>query len=273
MRNADGMTARTLPTSAVVTGAARGFGRALAERLVARGHAVVVTDVDEGALTATAAELGVTPVVADARSAAAHRRVAQIAADLGPVAVWVNNAGIARAGSVWEQSDDDVERTVEVDLLGVINGSRAAVPVMREHGGHLLNIASVAGLGPVPGLAPYAAAKAGVIAFTTSLQGELDLAGIPIRAHALCPHAAATDLVRAAQHSPDSAILFSQRTMLTADEVADAGMALIEGRRIVRSLPLRWAAMARVGAVVPTVGLRSLAVLRRLGERRRRAGV
>lgn len=260
-------------TVAVVTGAARGFGKEIAVRLRIRGHQVLITDLDEAAVTATAAEIGATALVADARLAEDHRKVAAAAAELGRVAVWVNNAGIARAGKVWEQSDDDIRLTVEANLLGVMYGSRAAVDAMREQGGHLLNIASMSGLGPVPGLAVYAATKAGVLNFTTSLQGDLDLDRIPIRAHALCPHAAATDLVRGAQDSPDSAILFSQRRLLTAAEVADAAIALLDGRRIVRSLPLAWAVLSRTGALVPTLGLRGLATLRALGERKRKAGV
>jgi short-subunit dehydrogenase len=255
-----------------VTGGARGFGRAIAARLVARGHHVVVTDVDEAAVTATAAELGATGVAADARSAADHRTVAEVAAGQGRVAVWVNNAGLARAAKAWEHPDEDVEAMIGTNLLGMIHGSRVAVEAMRAGGGHLLNIASMSGLGPVPGLAVYAATKAGILNFTTSLQGDLDRAGLPVRAHALCPHAAATALVGGARSSPDSAILFSQRRLLTADEVADAAVAMLDGRRIVRSLPVRWAALSRLGALTPTVGLRGLAVLRGLGERERRRG-
>ena len=76
-----------MATSAVVTGAARGFGKEIARRLVARGHRVLITDVDAGAVAAAAAELGAgcTGIVADARSAADHRRAARAAAELGPV--------------------------------------------------------------------------------------------------------------------------------------------------------------------------------------------
>ncbi|HXV94856.1 MAG TPA: SDR family oxidoreductase [Pseudonocardia sp.] len=258
-------------TVAVVTGGARGFGLEIARRLVARGHRVLVTDLEAGAVARAAEAIGAAGTVADARSPADHRRVAAEAGELGRVAVWVNNAGVARAGKSWEHSDDDVDAVVRTNLLGVVHGSRTAVEAMRAGGGHLLNIASMSGHGPVPGLAVYAATKAGVVNFTTSLQGELDLARIPVRAHALCPHAASTDLVRAAQADPDSAILFHQRRLLTPAEVADAAVALLDGRRVVRSLPLRWAAASRAGALVPTLGLKGLAALRALGQRRRRS--
>jgi short-subunit dehydrogenase len=140
---------------------------------------------------------------------------------------------------------------------------------MRGRGGHLLNIASMSAHGPVPGLAVYAATKAAVLSFTTSLAGELALARLPIRAHALCPDAADTALVRDEQAHADTAILFSRPTLLSADAVADAAVALLAGRRIVRSLPPARAGLARVGGLLPVVGLPVLARLRARGERRR----
>lgn len=255
--------------TAVVTGGARGFGHEIARRLVARGHTVLITDID-AAVHEAADRLGATGLVADARRPEDHRKVAAAAAERGRLTVWVNNAGIGRAGKPWEQSDEEVIATVEANLLGVIHGSRVAVDAMRTSGGHIVNIASMSGLGPVPGLSVYAATKAGVVNFTSSLQGELDLERIPVRVHALCPHAADTALVRGVQSQGDSAILFSQRRLLTPAAVADAAVALLDGKRIVRSMPAHWAALSRVGAVVPTVGLKGLATLRALGERRRR---
>lgn len=256
-------------TVAVVTGAARGFGKVIAQRLVARGHSVVITDLDATAVATAAAGIGATGIVADARSADDQRRVAAAAAELGPVAVWVNNAGVLRAGKAWELSDADVALQLDANLAGVVHGSRAAVGVMRERGGHLLNLASMSAHGPVPGLAVYAASKAGVLNFSLSLQGDLDLEGIPIRVHALCPDAADTMLVREEQGHADTAILFSQPVLLTPEQVADAAMAMLGGRRLVRSLPLRRSLMARTGAVLPAVALRVLARMRAQGESRR----
>jgi NAD(P)-dependent dehydrogenase (short-subunit alcohol dehydrogenase family) len=259
--------------SAVVTGAARGFGREIARRLVARGHRVLITDLDADAVGVTAAELGATGIVADVRVPADHRRTAAAAAALGPVGIWVNNAGVLRAGKAWEHPDDDVALMVEVNLLGVIHGSRAAVEAMRGRGGHLLNIASMSAHGPVPGLAVYAATKSGVLNFSTSLQGDLDLERIPIRVHALCPDAADTALVRNEQSHPDTAILFSLHAgLLSPDEVADAAVRLLDGRRVVRSMPATRAGLARIGGLIPRVGLPVLARMRASGDRRRLAG-
>lgn len=259
-------------TSAVVTGAARGFGREIARRLVARGHRVLLTDLDADLVGATADELGATGIAADARLATDHRKVAAAAAELGPVGVWVNNAGVLRAGKAWEHPDDDVALMIDANLLGVVHGSRAAVEAMRSRGGHLLNIASMSAHGPVPGLAVYAATKSAVLNFTTSLQGDLALDRIPIRAHALCPDAADTALVRNEQSHRDTAMLFSRKTLLTPEAVADAAVGLLDGKRVVRSLPGARAGLARVGGMLPSIGLPVLARMRAQGDKRRVSG-
>ena len=257
--------------SAVVTGAARGFGLEIARRLIDRGHPVVLTDVDSDALHAAAASLGPRAygVVADVRFPEDHARVAEFAGTLAPLAVWVNNAGIARPAKAWEHTDDELRTCVDINLLGVMHGSRAAVAAMYAHGGHVLNVASLAGLGPVPGFAVYAATKAAVVGFTTSLAGDLKLAGIPVTMHVICPDAADTKLVRDVADVDDAAILFSGPDLLDAGEVADRAVAMLDGNRLVRSMPRSRAAVVRSAAMVPSLGLRTLRFLRWYGDRRR----
>ncbi len=261
-------------TVAVVTGGARGFGLEIARRLVARGHTVLVTDLDQAAVDEAVAALGARAHgrVADAADAGSQRDTAATAMALGRVGVWVNNAGVARAAKAWEHPDGDVDLTVRVNLLGVMHGSRAAIEAMRgSGGGRILNIGSMSSFGPVPGLAVYAATKAAVLSFTTSLQGDLDRAAIRIRAHVLCPDAADTAMVRDVRDQPDSAILFSSG-LLDPGKVADAAIELLDGRRIVKAMPVYRAAMVRGAALVPTTGLKAMGAMRRLGERRRVAG-
>ncbi|MGH3495268.1 MAG: SDR family oxidoreductase [Sciscionella sp.] len=256
---------------AVVTGAARGFGLAIAERLIDRDYRVLLADLDADGVHASAERLGprASAVLADVRLPGDHAAVAEAAQRLGRLAVWVNNAGVARAGKAWEQTDSEVTLTIEVNLLGMIFGSRAAVAAMRTHGGHIMNIASMSALGPVPGLAVYAASKAGVLNFSTSLQGDLKRARVPIRVHAVCPDAADTALVGGVRGQEDSAILFSGNGLLDPGEVADRAVAMLQGRRIVAAFPAYRSVLARVGALAPTLGLAGLSVMRRLGERRR----
>jgi NAD(P)-dependent dehydrogenase (short-subunit alcohol dehydrogenase family) len=255
----------------VVTGAGRGFGRAIAGRLAVRGYTVLATDVDAEGAAATAEEVGGFSMPLDVRDPDAHRAAARAAAERGPLEVWVNNAGVMRAGHAWEHTDDEVRLTCDVDLMGVIWGSLAAVEVMREGGGnrHIINIASLAALGPVPGLALYAAAKHGVIGFTGSLQGDLLDAGIPITVHALCPDAADTPLLREHDHEPAAAINWSGPRLLTAAEVAEHAVALVDSKKLVRVIPAWRGWGARAMAMAGRQALRAAPILRKRGDRHR----
>ncbi len=269
------MTSTAQDGVAVVTGAARGFGLEIARRLIQRGQIVLITDLDEVAVRRAVEQLGPRAHgrAADASDPADQRETAAAAVQLGRLTTWVNNAGVARAAKVWEHTDAEVDLTVNVNLLGVIHGSRAAIEVMRESGGgHILNIASMSSFGPVPGLGVYAATKAGVLSITGSLQGDLDLAKIPIRMHALCPDAADTAMVQDVRGEQDAAILFSGTSLLDAGKVADIAVGLLDGRRIVKTVPVYRGLLTRCSAFVPTVALKILALLRRVGERRRVSG-
>jgi len=249
------------------------MGREVAARLINRGWTVVVTDIDETAVRRTAAELGnaCTAVHHDVRDADAHRDIAKRAQDLGQISAWVNNAGILRTGSLWEQDDATIAMTVEVNLLGVIHGTRAALEVMRAHGqpADIINMASMSAFGPLPGLAVYAASKAAVLSWTQTTAAELHLAKSPIRMHAVCPDGVRTDMVaeNAADHG--SAMIFSG-ALLDPAVVADEVVALIGSKRIVRSIPRRRAAAARISGLAPSATLPLIAATAALGEKNRR---
>jgi NAD(P)-dependent dehydrogenase (short-subunit alcohol dehydrogenase family) len=258
--------------AAVVTGAGRGIGREIARRLAGRGYAVLVTDVDQSAAERTATELGGSAwsLPLDVRDPEAHRAAAASAAERGPLRVWVNNAGVLRTLKAWEHPDEEVRLMVEANLLGVVWGSRAAVDAMRSGTGQIINIASLSALGPVPGLSVYAGTKAGVLNFTTSLQGDLDEEGWDIRVHAVCPDTVGTDMVHERTADPDSAIIFSAPRILTAAEVADRAVALLDTSKVVLVVP-RWRGwVARSLAPFPRAGLKILAAFRRSGERKRK---
>lgn len=258
-----------MATSAVVTGAAKGIGAALAQRLRARGHDVVLVDVDD-AVHATAQRLGARSLVGDVREPEAHERAAAAAQEAGPLAVWVNNAGVLYVARGHEQPRDEVRRLVDVNLVGCVWGSQVAVEAMRAQGGTILNVASLTSFGPVPGHTVYAATKAAVLSFSLSLEGDLRAAGVPVRVRALCPDAVDTGMVHANERRPEADLMFTAPRRLSADEVADAGMELLDGRDVVRSIPRLRGAMAKVAAPFPQLGLRVLAQMARQGARRQR---
>ena len=257
-------------TICVVTGAGRGLGRLIAERFAAKGHAVLCTDVDGAAAEDTAEAIGhgAWALAQDVRDPASHRPVAAAAATRGTVAVWVNNAGVLHVGPAWEQGEAEVRRLIEVNLLGVIWGAQAAVGVMRARGGVLINIASISSLVPAPGLAVYAATKHAVLGFTTSLQGDLDRAGLPIKCAAVCPDAMETDMVKNVAHDDASSILFSAgRNMLRAEDVADDVVGLAAHPKLVTVLPRARAALVHAFHAFPALELRVMGLLSKTGRK------
>jgi 3-oxoacyl-[acyl-carrier protein] reductase len=179
----------------VVTGGARGIGRALSQFFADAGATLAVADVDAEVLAAVASELGgVIPLeidVADAASVAAG--IVDVLGRTGRIDVVVNNAGILRDRVVWKLTDADWRAVLDVHLTGTFNMTRAAVPAMREAGyGRFVNVTSYTGLHGNVGQANYAAAKAGIIGFTRTTAKELARFGITV--NAISPNAE-TDMV------------------------------------------------------------------------------
>lgn len=175
--------------AAIVTGGGRGIGRSIGAALAARGHAVVLADLDVEAARDAADELGrgVTAAALDVADAGAvSDLVHATVAEHGGLAWMVNNAGVGVAGGFEAIELDDWRRAVDVNLFGVVHGCRSALAVMREAGaGHIVNVASGAGLVPRPGMTAYAAVKHAVVGLSTSLRAEAALDGVTV--HAVCP--------------------------------------------------------------------------------------
>ena len=259
---------------AVVTGAGRGFGREIAVRLARRSYEVLCTDIDEpgAAETAQLAGGGAWAMAHDVRDPGQHAAAARAAGERGRLDVWVNNAGVMRTERVWDHPDDDVRLMLDVNFYGVVWGSRAAVEAMRAAPGgdkHLINIGSLSSLTPVPGLAVYGATKHGVLGFTESLYGDLEMAGVPIAVHCVCPDGADTALVRQEADKEASAIIWSAPRMLSAQEVADETVALLDSKTLVKVIPRYRGWQARLGALVPRAGMKQAKMLHKLGERKR----
>jgi NAD(P)-dependent dehydrogenase (short-subunit alcohol dehydrogenase family) len=252
--------------SCVVTGGARGIGRGIAERMVARGYAVVVTDIDGAGARRTAEAIGAAVgLEQDVRDPASHRLVATAAAEHGRLTVWFNNAGVGDDGRLVELTEEQVRRLVEVNLLGYAWGMRAALAAFEGAGGDIVNIGSLSGLGPVPGLSVYAATKAAVVSLTMSVSAEV--AG-DVRVHVVCPDGVATALLDGMDDSAlGSQLTHSGRRILTVDETADAAVALVGTRRVVRTVPAWRGALVRTTTLAPSVARRAAPLFAARGRR------
>jgi NAD(P)-dependent dehydrogenase (short-subunit alcohol dehydrogenase family) len=260
--------------AAVITGAGRGLGLEIARALAARGLVVNLTDVNAEAARAAAAELG-GPAWAstlDVRDAEACRGVAGAAAErAGSLAVWVNNAGVLVTGHVWDH-DEALRRTLfEVNTLGTINGTLAALELMRPPDrGHVINIVSLAGLGAPPGEALYAATKHGAIAFTLGALADLRRSGSRgISVSAVCPDGIWTPMLHDKLDDPDAAPSFSG-TLLRADQVALRVAGLLDRPRAVLTVPRRRGAMVRAFDAFPGLAARLVPLWMKDARRRQR---
>jgi short-subunit dehydrogenase len=184
--------------NAAITGGARGIGRATAKALLDKGMKVALGDLDVDAARATAAELGPRCVgleldVTDRASFASYLDAA--AEQIGPIDVLVNNAGIMQVGRFIDEDDLTARRMVDINIHGVILGTKLALERMipRDHG-HIVNISSQAGKFGAPGGATYSATKHAVVGLTEAVRGELRLMGANISVSYVMPAVVNTEL-------------------------------------------------------------------------------
>lgn len=265
------MNAPAAPAGAVVTGAGRGLGRLIAGLLVERGHTVLLTDVDESAAKGAAAELGdrAEALVVDVRDeAAVHRARDRIIALAGRLDVWVNNAGVLFTGPVWQQDEDQRRLTLEVNALGTMNGTLAAIEAMRgAGGGHIVNIASLAGITSVPGEGVYAASKHAVMGFSLSAIADLRADKVTdIDISCVCPDGIWTPMLHDRLDDPGAALSFSGKLLQPA-EVVEAVGRVLDRPRLVTAVPGWRGALCRLGDVVPSLGLATLPLMTAQGRR------
>jgi 3-oxoacyl-[acyl-carrier protein] reductase len=187
---------------ALVTGSARGIGRAIAEVLAQRGSNVAITDRNAEMASATAQEMTVKygrkipafPVdVSD--SASVKTMIDQVLAEFGHIDILVNNAGTTRDNLIMRMEEADWDLVLNINLKGVFNCSKAVVrPMMKQRYGRIINISSVSGLAGQAGQANYSSSKAGVIGLTKALARELGSRQITV--NAVAPGFIPTDLTK-----------------------------------------------------------------------------
>ncbi len=265
-----------------VTGCASGIGRHLADQILARGHRLVATDINLEALRQHADTAG-WPAdrvriekldVCDSGAWAAA--MAGVVETWGGVDVMLNVAGYIRPGRTFELDDADVHRHFDINVKGLVFGTRTAAQVMLEHGsgnshrGHIINIASLASLAPIPGISLYSASKYAVRAFSLAAAEELRPHGIAVTV--VCPDAVATPMLDKQLDYPEAALTFTAPKVLTVEDLSR----VIFGR-VLRRRPLfvaipRWRGwLARLGDLSPrTAGLLAK-VMARQGLRKQEA--
>ncbi|WP_420009065.1 3-oxoacyl-ACP reductase FabG [Xanthomonas sacchari] len=195
---------------ALVTGASRGIGAAIADELAAQGATVIGTATSDTGAQAIGARLaahgghGRALDVTD--GAAVDALIETIAKEFGPVSILVNNAGITRDNLLMRMKDDDWQAILDTNLTSVFRTSKAVLRgMMKARKGRIVNIASVVGVTGNPGQANYAAAKAGIIAFSKSMAKEIGSRGITV--NVVAPGFIDTDMTKALPEAQRTALL------------------------------------------------------------------
>ena len=177
--------ARSLQGKVVaITGGARGIGKATAKALAREGAKIAIGDLDKPLAEQTAAELddgGRRPRARRHRRDSFARFLDQVAERLGPLDVLINNAGIMPLGPFVDEDDATARRMIDINVHGVIFGTKLAIPGMRQRGsGHIVNIASQAGKAGIPGGATYCATKHAVVGLSEAVRAELRDTGVEV---------------------------------------------------------------------------------------------
>jgi NAD(P)-dependent dehydrogenase (short-subunit alcohol dehydrogenase family) len=258
-----------------VTGAARGMGLEIARVLHRRGYTVDLTDLDGAAAEAAAAKLGdpARGTALDVRDAEACRNAAAEAAGrAGSLDVWVNNAGVLLPGVPWEQPEEAMRLMLEVNAVGTMNGTLAALWEMRPRGsGHVINVVSMAGIVASPGETFYGAAKHAAMAFSLGTLVDLRLAGERgLHISCVCPDGVWTPMLHDKLDDPSAAASFSGK-MFLPEEVAARVEGLLDRPRPVVTMPRRRGALLRIADAWPQVLLSTAGPALARGRRRQRS--
>jgi len=189
----------------VVTGAAAGMGKGIAKAFKAEGAQVVITDIEQGALDATAEELGLPAIRTDvSREADLEGLANQVMERFGKVDILCNNAGVCPIVGVAKATIEDWRWTFDVNMWGVVYGMRAFLPhlLANPDGGHIFNNTAGAGMAPTGWIGPYSAAKAAAIALSESLYHELRESGANVGVTIFLPGAVATEIGTSIRNRP-----------------------------------------------------------------------
>ena len=226
-----------------ITGGAQGIGRATAESFAARGATVAIGDLDVDLATKTAEEIGGSAHQLDVSDQESFQTFLDaVSAEHGDLDVLVNNAGIMPNGGFLDLDDDINRLMIDVNLFGVVHGMRLAVPGMLERGrGHIVNVASLAGKFPVPGLAMYNASKFAVVGLTAATRREYARRGVSITA--VLPSAVDTALASGLDMKPIPKV--------KPEEIADAVVKSVGNRKAEIAVPRYVGGLASAAAITP----------------------
>lgn len=265
------------PQVMILTGCASGIGQHLAGVLAAQGHRLIVTDINEEGLRAYAQERAwsdqqVLVRRLDVRDATAWPALIELAVSTwGRLDVLMNIAGLLIPGDLDKVGTDMIDRHIDINTKGVMYGSQAAACQMIKQGhGHIINIASLAGLAPLPGWTIYNASKFAVRGFTLALAMELRPKGVYVTV--ICPDGVQTPLIAPFIDRKEGAFLFSGARILTVHDIEEAVVnKALKKRPIEITIPYWRGLLCKLACVAPNLSRVALPLVEKLGARQQKA--
>lgn len=248
----------------VVTGAANGIGEALVRHLLDRDNHITACDIDKDKLDQL--YKGEARVEARKLDVRQPEQWQSILADLKqPPNILIQAAGVIRSGYLADTDQDDIDLQIDVNLKGVIWGTKYTAEIMADHGGGMIvNIASMAGIAPVSGIGPYTASKFGVRGFSLAMAQELQVHGINVSV--VAPDAVDTGMLDEQMDKEATALTFSGNKILTVDDVASVVIKdAIESEKTEIWIPFNRGVQAYLGATFPGMAALLTKTLRKRG--------
>jgi 3-oxoacyl-[acyl-carrier protein] reductase len=268
-------------SNVILTGAASGLGLHFVNAALERGMSVIATDIDQRRLQERAAEFRwpedrVLCMRLDVRDAIGWQTVADTAFHRwGRIDVLMNIAGFMKPGYLVDTSTEEVDRHFDINVKGLIHGSRIVGRAMvRQGSGHIINIASMAALAAIPGIGLYSSSKFAVRAVSLILAEELRDKGIAVTV--VCPDAIETPMLVLQESYEEAALTFSGGKPLTVEDVGKVVFGkVLRDRPLEVFVPLDRGLLAKFANLLPSVSSGTASYLRKLGlraQRRRRGG-
>ncbi|EHQ07042.1 SDR family oxidoreductase [Leptonema illini] len=248
----------------LLTGASGGLGRSILRHLIETGYCVIATDVKVSSVRQTVNELAdalgesvkdrLRPLALDVRSSAAWSTVWKSSERyFGPIDILINNAGVLEPAYTVDLIPESIDRQIDVNTKGTLYGMSVAARSMKERRhGHIVNVASLAGISPVPGMSVYSASKFAVRSASLAAARELREYGVSVSV--VCPDGIHTPMVDGAKHLDEAALIFSGAALLRADDVARLIVQDVLKRRPVEvHIPKLRGWLAKIGSAFPAL--------------------
>jgi 3-oxoacyl-[acyl-carrier protein] reductase len=245
--------------TAFITGAANGIGKNIAQKLYDKGFNIIVADIQEKLLQEVYSsffEERILILTLDvSKSSEWEKSLAKSIEKFGKIDLLLNIAGIIEPGYIYETSLQNIDKQIDINLKGTIYGANIiSKNMIVNKSGHIINISSLAGLAPIPGINIYSATKFGVRGFSLAIAQELKEFNIQVSV--LCPDAVETQMLDYQKDKKEAALTFSGGKILSVEDISQEILNLIDHPKVEVWLPISRGILATLGSLFPSLAIK-----------------